>query len=112
MKSPSKLHELGRAGLTTQFSAKAVKTMTTESEPVLADDALFQQYWRLVFALVRARSSSMVRFSSGLPGLLAGLLSESPEEVAAAFWLLKELHDAFTVACTRKEKVVLEVPMP
>lgn len=99
---------LGRAGLIADFSSRRVRELNTRMEPVLADDALFLQYWNLVFSLARSRCSSMTRYSCGFPGLLAGLLSEDRSQVAATFASWKELHEAWTVAAGRKEKVVVE----
>ena len=43
----------------------------------------------------------MTRYSSGVPGLLGGLLHESPEKVQESMQLFKEIAEAFGEASRR-----------
>lgn len=66
------------------------------------DDSRFESYWRLVFAVLRCRASSMVRYSSGAPLFLGGLLHENPDKVAISMAFFRKVAEAWAAAKIRK----------
>lgn len=81
VKTANNLPALRQIGLRTAFEPRMHKLLSSTESTVIADDAAWMSYWRLVFCLIKARCSSMVRFSHGFPGMLAGLLHPQPEAV-------------------------------
>lgn len=71
-----------------------------ESADVAFDNQSFQGFWKLIFSVLRAQASHMVRFAVGCPFLLAGLLHEQEAMVLDTFRSFKRLYDGWRAAAS------------
>lgn len=68
------------------------------STEVAFENQSFQGFWKLVFSVLRAQASHLVRYPAGCPFLLAGLLHEQETMVRETFQRFKRLRDAWVAA--------------
>ncbi len=110
------LKDLGHAGFIVNFGAVRFKTLKLDGTTVVFDNIRYQEYWSLVFNVVRSRASSMRHHVLGLPEVTAGLLHEEEAHRNATWLHFKCMVEAFRAAQTQHnpttQKMVTISPFP
>ena len=106
---------LERAGVITNMGQERLAALSPDAPLIAAQDALFGTFWRVVFNVVRSRSSSIIRFTYGFPALLGGILHEDLAKSAESMKLFRACSEAFEAAKGRAgqrlQKMVWQCPL-
>ena len=94
---------LERCGFRVDFGSSYLRNLEVGSTFVECQDLHFATYWRLVSNLLFVKAGSMVRYTCGCPGMLAGLLHSDPDKARDSFKFFEECVRAFEQAETKTD---------
>lgn len=91
---------MAACGFRTEFP-KASPAAGLDPSALAFENTSFEAFWALVFSVLRAQVGHHIRYVSGVPFFLAGLLHEDASVVHETFAAFKRLVDGWRAAETR-----------
>ena len=100
--------ELARCGLLEWWPSRQLND-TVVKNLVIVQNGVMYSFWRLCFCVMRSRASSLVRFTSGVPHLLAGILHHDKDKAKKSMDLFGRITKAYDEAALRTDGKVVAI---